>query len=708
MKIAMTPTKAARFIRLRIMGGLALALLSAASAFGQTITTVSPTSAAQGTSVTVTFTLSGNVPPAGAPVTSASLGTISGTSLTHSSQYLVTGLFTVPANAALGWQDATVVFTPPTGSPITFSKTAAFQITAGSGVAAGFTGTPRIGVAPLTVSFTDASTGTITNRLWSFGDGTTGADVNPAHTYTNVGSYNVSLTVFGTDGSNQVVRSSYITVTSSNAASSALAYPIVATGQTACYNNTNQIPAPAAGQAFYGQDAQFANTPMSFTDNGDGTVTDLNTGLTWQQTPTSTRLSWSQAVSYCDTLVLGGYDDWRMPTLKELFAIGNFSQGWPYLDTNFFNISAATVSKDEQYWADNYYVGVTVEGGSNAAFGVNHGTGHIKAYPATATGTMGKLARAVRGNRYGTNQFVNNTTGTITDQATGLMWPQADSGAGMDWEDALAWAQTRNAANYLGFSNWRLPNVKELQSIVDYSRSPSATNAAKVGPAIDPMFSCTGITNEAGASDYPYYWTSTSARFEAGAPFYYAWYVAFGRAVDTSGLDLHGAGAVRFDTKYEGGPAAEGGERYYNYVRLVRTVTATDDSVGDGIPDAWRKKYFGGTGTTTNATSCAAGDPDADGFTNYNEYIADTNPTNAASYFHIAGIANTNTTNVAVSFQSSANRRYTLCQTTNLTSGVWNNVPSQSDVPGNGGTTTLTDSSPTNTQRFYRIGVRVP
>jgi hypothetical protein len=46
--------------------------------------------------------------------------------------------------------------------------------------------------------------------------------------------------------------------------------------------------------------------------------------------------------------------------------------------------------------------------------------------------------------------------------------------------------------------------------------------------------------------------------------------VAFGTAVDDDGNDLHGAGAVRFDTKVEGGPFGDGGERYYHYVRLVR------------------------------------------------------------------------------------------------------------------------------------------
>ena len=125
------------------------------------------------------------------------------------------------------------------------------------------------------------------------------------------------------------------------------------------------------------------------------------------------------------------------------------------------------------------------------------------------------LVRCVRGESYGVNDFVDNGDGTITDQATGLMWAQADSGSGMDWEHALAYAQTQNAANYLGHSDWRLPNTKELQSLVDYTRSPGATDPANVGPAIDPLFSCTAITNEAGDADYPWYWTSTSANAQA-------------------------------------------------------------------------------------------------------------------------------------------------------------------------------------------------
>ena len=78
---------------------------------------------------------------------------------------------------------------------------------------AGFSGSPTSGTAPLSVNFTDASTGSITSRSWSFGDGGSSTTTNPTHTYSSAGTYTVELTVTGPGGSDKETRTNYITVT---------------------------------------------------------------------------------------------------------------------------------------------------------------------------------------------------------------------------------------------------------------------------------------------------------------------------------------------------------------------------------------------------------------------------------------------------------------------------------------------------------------
>jgi hypothetical protein len=189
----------------------------------------------------------------------------------------------------------------------------------------------------------------------------------------------------------------------------------------------------------------------------------------------------------------------------------------------------------------------------------------------------------VRGSTsYGQNSFVDNANGTVTDNATGLTWMQSDSGAGMNWSDALAYCE---ALDFAGATDWRLPNVKELQSIVDYSLSPDTTNSA----AIDLIFNVTAITNEAGQTDYPFFWSSTTHANSAGGGTFAA-YFSFGRAMGymNSWIDVHGAGAQRSDPKtgsaseYPQGHGPQGDAiRVLNYVRCVRGGNATVTANGN-------------------------------------------------------------------------------------------------------------------------------
>jgi thermitase len=96
-------------------------------------------------------------------------------------------------------------------SPVSTSS----GIVAGAGgcPTAGFTASPESGTAPLTVHFTEVSSGTIDSRLWSFGDGITTTLINPTHVYSQTGLYTVSLQVAGPGGSDSLMRVAYITVT---------------------------------------------------------------------------------------------------------------------------------------------------------------------------------------------------------------------------------------------------------------------------------------------------------------------------------------------------------------------------------------------------------------------------------------------------------------------------------------------------------------
>ena len=79
---------------------------------------------------------------------------------------------------------------------------------------ADFTADLTSGSVPLTVNFTDQSTGDITSWSWDFGDGATSTEQNPSHTYTDPGTYTVSLTVTGPGGSDTETKADYIEVRS--------------------------------------------------------------------------------------------------------------------------------------------------------------------------------------------------------------------------------------------------------------------------------------------------------------------------------------------------------------------------------------------------------------------------------------------------------------------------------------------------------------
>lgn len=380
-------------------------------------------------------------------------------------------------------------------------------------------------------------------------------------------------------------------------AQDSVTYPIVDTNLNYCFDADTVI---TCGQSFNGQDGQYNGLQPAYQVNGDGTVTDLNTGLMWQQDPGS-KTTYDAAIAGADSFTLAGYDDWRVPTIKELYSLILFSgmdvsaassadNSDPFIDDSVFAFQYGDTSANErlidsQWVTSSQYVS-TVMRNQACFFGVNFADGRIKCYPTMAGGNNGYFAIYVRGNpNYGINNFVDNGDGTLSDNATGLTWMQNDNGNGVLWGDALSYCEGLSLA---GVDDWRLPNIKELQSIVDYSRSPDTTNSA----AIDPLFNATVMTNEAGQPDYGFYWSSTT---HIGYPskLSEAAYVSFGRGLGNMSefggwIDVHGAGAQRSDDK-AGVPAGEenghgpqgDARRSSNYVRCVRGGTANPSNGAD-------------------------------------------------------------------------------------------------------------------------------
>jgi hypothetical protein len=369
--------------------------------------------------------------------------------------------------------------------------------------------------------------------------------------------------------------------TAFTASAGELSYRVVDTAQKECYDNREEISPASAGDDFHGQDAQHNGYQPKYTDNDDGTVSDNVTGLMWVKSPSKTLSTYDEAVKNAATCRVGDFTDWRLPTIKELYSLILFSgetgeskeTSAPYLDTKVFDFFYGDEIGqprfiDVQCWSSTEYISTTMNG-NPTVFGVNFADGRIKGYPKSSPrGETRLVVRYVRGNPdYGKNEFEDNEDGTVTDKATGLMWQKEDSGDSMNWESALAYADNLELA---GYSDWRVPNAKELQSIADYSAIP----------AIDQKFF--KMSNPEA-----WYWSSTT-HLDGPADRHYrnAVYIAFGKATgwmkmpkseEYQLLDVHGAGAQRSDPKagnpedYPHGRGPQGDViRIYNLVRCVR------------------------------------------------------------------------------------------------------------------------------------------
>jgi len=275
------------------------------------------------------------------------------------------------------------------------------------------------------------------------------------------------------------------------------------TGQTKCYDADGNeiIPCPNPGEPFYGQDANYAPcNPHSYTkldSNGNplpddapwpwAMVRDNVTGLIWEVKTDDdppdihdkdNTYDWYDAqdvfIATINSQNFGGHNDWRLPTVKELsFIIDNSKQyPSPTINTDYFPNTPSSY-----YWSSttSFYRNYP-----DALF-VHFQTGRTVCVFHRDKSAWGYV-RAVRGSTSSQSFTKLDADGNdlpddapwpwsmVRDNVTGLIWEVKtldNMNITYNWQQALSYCETLPLADY---SDWRLPNRNELQSLVDYSR----------------------------------------------------------------------------------------------------------------------------------------------------------------------------------------------------------------------------------------------
>lgn len=414
------------------------------------------------------------------------------------------------------------------------------------------------------------------------------------------------------------------------------AWPIPGTGLWKCYNNTAEISCPEPGQPFYGQDGNYTINSPSYTKlDASGSVLpdtattwamvkDNVTGLIWENKTSDGSLhDGGKTFTWCDPnpttnggdpgtcgtgtgdaatdmqaylkalndTKFGGFSDWRVPTVTELTTIVNHSRINPSVNMAWF---PNTVSSG--YWSSTAFAyhkqSVWIVRFSDG----NSSSGGIKVNPFAA--------RVVRGGQsVPIDHFVINGDGTVTDTATGLMWQQ-ETVRTESWEASLSYAEGLNLG---GYDDWRLPNITELLSLVDYSANSYYVNG---GAAID-------------ARAFP----GTSSGFEynsstTGSSSDRKWIVGFAIGTTQSNGDKLGGGVMR--------AVRSGQSQSLGNLVISAPAQAARWEIGGQKTIIW--DTAGVSGNVKISLSRAGGDPGT-----FSEIIADSVPNSGTYAWTVTG-----------------------------------------------------------------------
>jgi len=309
-----------------------------------------------------------------------------------------------------------------------------------------------------------------------------------------------------------------------------------------------------------------------YIDNGDGTVTDTLTGLTWMRCAVgqtwdgktclgeARAYTWEEAMELRNTFA--GHDDWRLPDIEEMQTIIDKSQGMPAIDTselphimrpefNFWSSSPYALYSVCAWLVDFYYGSVSfynksynfdvrlVRGKQNlgplderslqslpaktlleADVSPHHDefeSSTLKTPKPRASEEIIPIA-GPNDSQIRIGHYIDNGDGTVTDTHTGLMWMRC--AMGQTWDVSGCQGEARNYTwdmakklrhTFAGYEDWRLPDIDELMTLIDKNKGR---------PAIDTM----AFPDTIRQDSVFYFWSSSpNANHSSDACYVYFW-----------------------------------------------------------------------------------------------------------------------------------------------------------------------------------------
>lgn len=259
-------------------------------------------------------------------------------------------------------------------------------------------------------------------------------------------------------------------------------------------------------------------------DSTNDVITDALTGLIWARDGglggCYGSCAWGEAIDFANSLTLCGYSDWRLPNVNELGSIASRAlhdfESWGFTNIHgartIDSYWSSTTIEDSHQYALNVTLGhVYVLTQSDSTWilpvrGVSTPPAQVWKTGQTLSYREGDDGALQMGAAWHDPRFNDHGHGAITDNLTGLMWTKDANGPGpslcnpgipKNWFEALDHIKCLNENNYLGYTDWRLPNSIELVSLIDYSRFSPAL------PSGHPFM------NVQGDPEHGFYWTST-------------------------------------------------------------------------------------------------------------------------------------------------------------------------------------------------------